>query len=135
MFFGMHTFTIHGHQNIAATHPTTIEFTKDSELTKEGDCIIGVKAGFDLALVKKFITQMHRDRLFVEITVSDETEQIVGTVNRAFNHTTEMVLRMSTFLSERTLMINANKGSKELSRALIERLQCGEQGTVTLREI
>ena len=33
-----------GHPNILGTHETTFEITKEKELTKKGDCIIGVKA-------------------------------------------------------------------------------------------
>jgi hypothetical protein len=33
-----------GHPSIMATHPTTFEITKDSTLTKRGDCIIAVNA-------------------------------------------------------------------------------------------
>jgi hypothetical protein len=33
-----------GHPNVLATHPRTIEITKDNYLTKEGNCIIGINA-------------------------------------------------------------------------------------------
>ena len=36
--------TAHGHQNILSTYSTTIEITKESELTAAGDCIIAVGA-------------------------------------------------------------------------------------------
>ena len=36
-----------GHKNILSLHEKTIEITKDSELTVNGDCIIGTNA--DLA--------------------------------------------------------------------------------------
>jgi hypothetical protein len=31
-----------GHENILATHKTTLEFTKDKRLSKKGDCIVAV---------------------------------------------------------------------------------------------
>ena len=34
----------HGHKNILSLHQKTIEITKDSELTSNGDCIVGVSA-------------------------------------------------------------------------------------------
>ena len=33
-----------GHPNIRSNHKKTIEITKDSHLTPQGDCIIGVSA-------------------------------------------------------------------------------------------
>ncbi len=41
-----YTFTAQGHPNILATHKTTLEITKDTEVTGEGGCIIAVKADF-----------------------------------------------------------------------------------------
>ena len=43
-----YSFTAYGHKNILATHKTTIEFTKDKELSLKGNCIVGVRADFDL---------------------------------------------------------------------------------------
>ena len=34
----------YGHPNVLATHPRTIEITKDNYLTKEGNCIVGINA-------------------------------------------------------------------------------------------
>ncbi|MHA1410910.1 MAG: DUF371 domain-containing protein, partial [Candidatus Odinarchaeia archaeon] len=45
-------FKARGHENITATHPTTLEITKDMKLTPRGDCIIAVgseKALFDFS--------------------------------------------------------------------------------------
>ncbi|MEM2324735.1 MAG: DUF371 domain-containing protein, partial [Archaeoglobaceae archaeon] len=33
-----------GHSNITAKHRTTFEITKDQEISKRADCVIGVKA-------------------------------------------------------------------------------------------
>ena len=33
-----------GHENIMCTHRTTIEITRDKNMSKRGDCIIGVNA-------------------------------------------------------------------------------------------
>ncbi|MEM2818033.1 MAG: DUF371 domain-containing protein, partial [Archaeoglobaceae archaeon] len=33
-----------GHPNISAKHRTTLEVTKDNEISKRADCIIGVNA-------------------------------------------------------------------------------------------
>src|SRR3989338_8528844 len=49
----MYSFTAYGHKNILATHKTTIEFTKDRELSLRGNCILGVNADFNLIELKK----------------------------------------------------------------------------------
>ena len=37
-----------GHRNILSLHEKTIEITKDSELTTNGDCIVGIGANICL---------------------------------------------------------------------------------------
>ncbi|MEM4523515.1 MAG: DUF371 domain-containing protein, partial [Archaeoglobaceae archaeon] len=41
MIFEVRAF---GHPNITAKHPSTVEVTKDPEISKRADCVIGVKA-------------------------------------------------------------------------------------------
>ena len=48
-----YSFFAYGHKNILATHKTTIEFTKDRELSLRGNCILGVNADFNLIELKK----------------------------------------------------------------------------------
>ena len=67
-----YSFSCYGHENIIAKHKTTLEFTKDSELSSEGDCIVGVKADFSLEEVKKFIKTISNNR---KITI------IIGIIN------------------------------------------------------
>ncbi len=43
-----YSFTAWGHENITANHKRTLEFTKDNELSLEGDCILGVSANFSI---------------------------------------------------------------------------------------
>jgi len=51
----MYKFIAYGHKNITSRHKTTLEFTKDSNLTIKGDCIVGIKADFSLDKIKDFI--------------------------------------------------------------------------------
>ena len=50
-----YSFNCYGHENITARHKTTLEFTKDRDLSLKGDCIIGVKADFSLPQLKNLI--------------------------------------------------------------------------------
>ena len=43
-----YTFIVMGHPNISSKHKTTLEFTKDHDIGKTADCIIGVRSpGFN----------------------------------------------------------------------------------------
>ena len=50
----IYSFVIKGHENVTATHPTTFEFIRESNLSIKGDCIIGVAADFDSAKLNAF---------------------------------------------------------------------------------
>jgi len=117
-------FTAYGHPNILATHPTTIEFTKDKELSLEGDCIIGVKADFLLKDIKKIVA---KEQIKITVKVDKFKEEISAQTNRLFNHDTELVIRKSDFLSDRTLGIKADKAAVDLARRLVEKLKDPKQ--------
>ena len=65
-----YSFTCCGHENITCRHKTTLEFTKDSDLSIKGDCIIGVKADFSIKEVKRFIESLGNNK---KITITIET--------------------------------------------------------------
>ena len=111
----MHFF-IYGHPNISAKHKTTLEFTKDKEVSKKGDCIVGVKASFSFSKIKKLLNKKR-----IKIIIGKE--KIIADVNPDFNDKKEIVIRKSDFKSKRTLGINANKAAVDLSRKLVKRLQ------------
>ena len=62
-------FKAYGHPNITAKHKTTLEFTKDENLSLRGDCIVGVKADFSLSEIKKFIKSLLSKK--IKIVISD----------------------------------------------------------------
>ena len=65
-----YSFNCYGHENITCKHKTTLEFTKDSELSLKGDCIAGVKADFSLKGIKSFIKSLGSNK---KITITIET--------------------------------------------------------------
>ncbi len=115
-----YTFYAYGHENILATHEKTIEFTKDDFLTKKGDCIIGIKANFDLEKLKKFL-KFRKARMLIG---SDRAkDEIVFGINPRFSSNNELVVRKTDFVSERTFGINANKSASGLNRKIFEILK------------
>ena len=114
-------FNCTGHENILATHKSTIEFTKDNFLTKNGDCIIGINANFSYGELMKFVKNNKKAKLIIEI--EGLVEEIIGEINKEFNHKNEIVLRLGSFVSNRTLLINCNKAAKHINREIIKKLK------------
>ena len=113
-------FTAYGHPNITAKHKTTLEFTKDEELTLKGDCIVGVKADFSLSEIKEFIKNLKGKKIKIIIEVNGLKEEINAEINPGFNSDREMVVRKSDFKDERTFAIGADKASCDLDRECID---------------
>ena len=122
----------YSHENIQATHKTTLEFTKDPHLTKKGDCIIAVaadKALADLSAEFKENLRKPHSKLSVLIEVDDVTEQVnaYGSPRLILNHPTDMVIRKSDYVCNRTLAVHANKAAKDMTRDLVEKLKNPKQ--------
>jgi uncharacterized protein len=120
-------FFAYGHANVRALHKTTLEFTKDTDLTAEGDCIVGVKADFDPLKLREFIKSCgeNRMRMTILITVGKKKyeETIEARPNTLFNDAHELVIRKTDFRSGRTLAMHANKSSFEFDREMVQSLQ------------
>lgn len=120
-------FRAKGHENLLGTHRNTLEFTKDTTLTKRGDCIIGVNSDFSLEELKKL-----KGKIKVKISVSDIhgklisdglTDELTAEINEEFNDSHELVIRKTDFKDKRTFAINASKAAKDVKRELIEQLK------------
>jgi hypothetical protein len=118
----------YGHKNIQATHKSTIEITKEVELSKRGNCIIAVSADKALAdLSPKFKKKMRNEN--AKITMLIEAGDVVEIVNAfgsprlILTHPTDVVIRKSNYICTRTLAIQADKAACDLSRKLIDKLK------------
>jgi hypothetical protein len=122
----LETITAKGHQLIRCTHTTTIELTKDTHLTKNGTCILGIeasKACYELnPLLKKKITS--GEQIYVIIKVGDIVDSFYGYGNKSLTllNKKDMVFRKSDFVCDRTILINCSKSSSELDRNIIKKL-------------
>ena len=126
----IYRFNAFGHPNILGKHKTTLEFTKDVELTLKGDCIVGVKADFDLNKIRQFIKKSTNKKITITIkpiTKNKKYQKIKETasteLNSNFDSDKELVIRKTDFVSERTFAIRANKAAFELNTDLIEFLK------------
>ncbi len=127
-----YSFRIQGNKNILSTHEKTIEFTKDAELTKNGDCILGVNADFELSQLQRFLSC---EKVRITIAVDSVYDTVTAVPNKKFSSSREMVIRLSEFDSERTFAVLADKAACSLNRSLIAALQSGREGKVTISKI
>jgi len=122
-----YSFNAFGHENILGTHQSTIEFTKDKYLSLKGDCIIGVKANYNLNQLKKIINRnksiKKKSKIKIIIKAGDIQEEVIAEVNSDFHDDKDMVIRKSNFVDKRTFAINADKSAFELDRGLIDKLK------------
>ena len=120
-------FNAYGHTNILATHKTTLEFTKDENVSLKGDCIVGVNADFELKKIKKFIQKLKNKNITITIkailTSTKIQEKISAEINPNFNDDVELVIRKTDFVSERTFATSSNKAAFDLNRDLIRFLK------------
>ncbi len=127
-----------GHPNIRSSHPTTIMFTKERQVTRRGDCVVAVaadKSVADLSTEFKNALRQPNAKLTIHLEVGGLQGQInaYGSPELVLNHPNDLVIRKSEFISDRTLAVKADKSSADLSKAVIEKLKNPEQRvTLTL---
>lgn len=129
---GSFSFMARGHPSVVSTHPTTLEITRDSHLTMRGDCIVAVGAESGLhefpSIMRRVLsTSAGRGRL--TISAQDQSFTIEGKGSRGltFTHPTEMVVRKSGFVSDRTLMVHSDKAARDIPRRMVKLLQDPDQ--------
>jgi uncharacterized protein len=126
------TIIAFGNGNIQAVHPSTLMFTKEKHLSKTGDCIVAVganKAATDLSFEFKEKLKKPNAKLTVIIEANGLTQRInaSGGQKLALTDPTEMVIRKSDYISDRTLAIHADKSSIDLPREFVEKLKNPQQ--------
>ena len=112
-----------GHPNITARHRTTFQVTKDPEITKRADCVIGVKANKACADLSDEMKQhIKAGRLLrIRIQAGGVTDEIIARGARGASLASErdLVVRKSAYIDDRTLAIKANKAAREIDRRII----------------
>jgi len=109
------------------THNTTIELTKDKNLTKKGNCIIGInatKACVDLSPdLKKSLKNGNKIKITLKIDDFQDYFYGFGSKELRLLDKDDIVFRKSSYICDRTILINCTKPSSELNRELIEKLK------------
>ncbi|MEM4397150.1 MAG: DUF371 domain-containing protein [Candidatus Woesearchaeota archaeon] len=124
MTFDKISFNFSGHENLIGNHKNTFEFTKEKELTKRGNCIIGINADFDYKKVKNFCKKFEKAKMIIYSNKNkDLKEEVSFFINKDFDDEKEIVIRKSDFISKRTFGIFAEKSAFELNRDLIQSIK------------
>jgi uncharacterized protein len=121
-----------GHENVLATHPSTLMITKDGHLTKTGDCIVAVSADkapadFNSEFKEKLKTENAKLRIILEAGELKETIHAFGSPKLILSHPVDIVIRKSDYISDRTVAIHADKSSSDLPIGLVKKLKDPKQ--------
>jgi uncharacterized protein len=121
-------FHAYGHPNITATHPTTLEITTDDHVTSRGNCIVAVRATCGVRELSSSIRDaLSRDSAVCSLTIQTGSwafrVQGRGSSRLTFRHPRDMVIRKSNFVSDRTLMVGADKAAQDIPKNFLNLLQ------------
>jgi hypothetical protein len=117
-----------GHPMVRALHPTTIEVTTEEHLSERGDCIIGVAASkgcADLAGETKDALRDDDSKVTIRVLVGRESFEVRarGDSRLLLTHPSDIVVRRSTFINERTVAVKAEFAAMDMPRSLVETLK------------
>src|SRR5256885_17078794 len=92
---------------ILSTPPTTLEITTSHELTHRGDCVVAVKSSTavrNLSVELKRVLSSSRGRGQLKLYVGpfEFTVEGKGDPRLTFSHETDLAIRKSDFISDRT---------------------------------
>ncbi|NHI93177.1 MAG: DUF371 domain-containing protein [Candidatus Lokiarchaeota archaeon] len=127
MILSNEIFYVTGHSNVLGTHKTTLEFTKDESLTLKGDCILGIKATKtlpDFSLELKNLIRSGK-KIILKLNIDEIEDQIEGWghAKLLLSDKHSMVIRKSSFICPRTIMIRANKSACDINREIVNKLK------------
>ncbi|ERH12286.1 MAG: uncharacterized protein conserved in archaea [halophilic archaeon J07HB67] len=127
-----------GHENVSAAHQSTFEVTTDDWLTPAGDCILAVAAdrapaSFDSAFVAACQTTDAEIEATVTVGGREWPATGRGDPQLTFDSDRSLVCRTSTYIDDRTVMVEASGAAMDLDRAVVTALTEGAELTLTLR--
>lgn len=127
-----YTFHARGHRAVLSTHRSTIEVTKESHLSTKGDCIVAVDSSIGpLEFPPELKSALSNQDTIVELVIAVGNYEFIvrgkGDPRLTLAHPTDLVARRSGFVSERTIMVHADKAAMDLPRKMVQLLQDPEQ--------
>jgi len=122
------TFIARGHPNIKASHRTTLMITREPWLTPRGDCIVAVaaeKGMSDLDPLVKAAIRSRDAKIRLVLKAGGFVFEVSGRGDPSLtlSHTKDMIARKSNYISDRTLMIRADKAACDIPPSLLRLLK------------
>ena len=122
------TFMAWGHPNVRSTHRTTLMTTTDDHLSTRGDCIVAVSAkkgvrDLDPRTKEAIRSEGSKVRLLIETGGKTFSVEGKGDPRLTLSHPSDMVIRKSNYICDRTLMIMADKAACDIEKSMIELLR------------
>jgi hypothetical protein len=121
-------FRAFGHNNVVGKHQTTLEITSEDFLTRQGTCIVGIRAtqtlaGLDSAI--KALAVLETTKIVLMMEVNGIIEQVAGTggPGLTYSDSVSMVARTSSYQCGRTLLIHADKAASDLDERFVNSLK------------
>ncbi|MGB9986389.1 DUF371 domain-containing protein [Salarchaeum japonicum] len=128
----------HGHENVSADHASTFEVTTDDYLTPAGDCILAIdadRAPSDFS--REFVDACQDENAIITAVLETPDERVTitgrGHPDLAFENDRGHVGRTSTYVDDRTIMVDADAAAADLPRDFVAALADGAPLTMTLR--
>lgn len=118
----------YGHENVRALHPRTIEITTETDLTLQGDCIVGINAGCGCNGIPEELKQKIQEKdakITITITVNKESFTVIGHghPDLKLENPHDIVIRTSDYLCPRTLAVGCDFASNDIPRNIIRLLR------------
>src|SRR5436853_7584692 len=111
-------FYAHGHPSVSSTHPTTLELTRDTDLGKNGDCIVA--AGCSVGLVdlpepmkNALSSGAGRARLTLTVGINQLVVEGRGAHGLNFSYPSAIGLRKIVLIPARTWLVSAGRKPAE----------------------
>ncbi len=132
------TVLARGHRNVTATHRSTFEVTRDTEIGLAADCIIAVASDKSAASLSDSFRKAAAsdDTQITAIIRCDGHSDTVtgrGSSQMTFTDGHSMVFRVSNYVCGRTVMIYADKAARSLDRQLVAAMKSGKEAEIELR--
>jgi hypothetical protein len=127
-----------GHEHVSAEHASTFEVTTDDWLTPAGDCILAVDADRSPAdFSEDFRVAARNEDATITFTLEVEDADAVtvtgsGHPDLEFSDDRSMVGRTSTYVDDRTIMVDADGAAESIDRDVVAALADGADARVVL---
>jgi len=116
-----------------------MEVTRDPEITRRADCVIGVSADKGLSDVASWLKSHLRLGLPVKITIevrgASYSLVAFGDERLTFKSEREIVIRKSEYVDDRTLAIRATASARDLPRGMVRMLARGAPLTLKIEPL